>query len=592
MLALNWPAAIQQEPQLTKLDDIDALNHQIRSGSPDALTALLTLASPCVVDSYGQSPLNVAIQFNNAEVMTSLLGNEEALEFAPAVHPMDSVRLMKTIYSSEGIDDIDLAEQRVLGPAGVPPYWQRTPLLQACRYRNKDAIRQLIDRGAKLNAKDLVGETPLSMCIRSGGIELAEYFIQSCIDAKRPFPFTEELLENICKSPVLYELAIKHGRPNAGAKRFIFNLACATLDQSTVTEMLNNGFDVNSAITQMTDPVTESVTSRLAWMHEVPGWQELAAGYAHVNGHSATTSISIPNDPGPDDLTYGETVALHAELNASVRRKEINPKFMSVGERKDRLSLLGLLIESGLNVAKVESKLNFPLSGDVVVTNEPEFFVALTDAGFNLGPEDKYDDMQIATTVRHGLFDMVDPLEQCGHKPRNMKSVPGDRLEEFRRWQETAETSANIEITAPARRPKNRQPETYWELDGESVLTAETEPQPPPAGTSCTLRLWHSNVYGPRTGVQFEIRVHSDDSNAKDEDWQHVQLIREMVDIDGEDVDLASLDEPLFDETPWVGLFETTVKLHEGSNRIDIRITATDTNANGTLTDWVVNTAD
>jgi len=149
-----------------------------------------------------------------------------------------------------------------------------------------------------------------------------------------------------------------------------------------------------------------------------------------------------------------------------------------------------------------------------------------------------------------------------------------------------------IEIQPPVRRPRIRQPETYWELDGESVLTAETEPQPPPANESCTLRLWHSNVYGPRTGVQFEVRARSDHSDTKNENWQHVELVRETVNIDGKDVDLASLDEQPFDETPWVGLFETTVTLHAGSNRIDIRITATDTHANGTLTDWVVNTAD
>ncbi|MGI9203539.1 MAG: hypothetical protein ACR2Q3_05995 [Woeseiaceae bacterium] len=576
---------------MAELEDIDALNRLIRTKSPEALAAVQALLSPCVVDSEGQSPLNVAIQFDNAEVTESLLDSGDAVEFAPAVHSAESLRMMKTIYHMEGIDDIDLAERRVLNSTGVPPYWQRTPILQACRYQNRDAIRDLVARRAKLTTKDLVGETPLTLCLRSGGIDLAEHFIRSCINASKPFPFNEEVLKEICSSPKLFDLAIRHGRPNAGAKRFVFNLACATLDQDTVKEMLNNGFDVNSAIAQMTDPVTELVTSRLAWMHEVPGWETLAAGYAHVRGHSATTSISIPNDPGPDDLTYGETVALHARLNDSLRRKELNPKFMSTAERSLRLQMLGLLIESGLDVAKVESKLDFPLSEDVVSTNEPDFFVALTDAGFSLGPEDEYDDMQIATAIRHGLFDMVDPLEQCGHAPVNLKTVPGDRLEEYRRWQAASETSARIEIQAPVHRPRSRQPETYWELDGESVLAAETEPQPPLAGESCTLRLSHSNVYGPRTAVQFEVRVRSDDSDAKNENWQHVPLVSESVNIDGDDIDLASLDEPPFGETPWVGLFETTVTLHEDSNQIDIRITATDTNANGTLTDWVVHTA-
>lgn len=523
--------------------------------------------------------------------MQSLFDNKEVLEFAPTVHPADSVKLMKMIYHAEGIDDIDLAERRALGPAGVPPYWQRTPLLQACRFKNREAIRELIAHDAKLTAKDLVGETPLTLCIRSGGTELVAHFIESCISADKSFPLTEEVLANLCSSPKSYALAVKHGRPNAGAKRFIFNFACAMLDQETVTGMLSDGFNVSTAITQSTNPVTELVTSRLTWMHEVPGWRELATGYAHANGHPATTSISIPNDPGPDDLTYGETVALHAELNASVRREELNPKFMSASERNLRLTLLGLLVKGGLDVAKVANKLDFPLSGDVITTNEPEFIAELMRAGFNLGPEDQYDDMQIATAIRHGLFDMVHPLEQCGHKPRHLKNLPGNRLEEYRRWQDTAEASPGAEVQAPARRPPDKEPETYWELDGESVLTADTDPRPPPACKPCTLRLCHSNVYGPRTGVQFEVRVRRDGSDEQSENWQPVKLVGETVDIDGEDVDIATLDELPPGETPWEGLFETAVTLDEGRNHIDIRIEATDTNANGTLTDWVVETA-
>lgn len=576
---------------MAKLDDIDALNELIRTGSPDALDTLGAMPSPCVVDSEGQSPLNVAIQFNNAEVMKNLIDIEEALEFAPAVHPADSVTLMKTIYHTEGVDNIDLAECRALGPAGVPPYWQRTPLLQACRFENRDAIRVLIAHDAKLTAKDLVGETPLTLCIRSGGTELVAHFIESCISADKPFPLTVEVLTSLCSSPQYYELAVKHGRPNAGAKRFIFNFACATLDQATVKEMLSDGFNLSSAITHTTNPVTELVTSRLAWMHEVPGWQELAAGYAHVNGHSATTSISIPNDPGPDDLTYGETVTLHAKLNASVRREDINPKFMSAGERNLRLTLLGLLFRSGLDVAKVANKLDFPLSGDVITTNEPQFIAELMRAGFNLGPEDQYDDMQISTAIRHGLFDMIDPLEQCGHKSRHLKNIPDDGLEKYRLWQDTANASTGFEIRTPAPRPPKKEPETYWELDGESVLTAETEPHPPPASKPCTLRLRHSNVYGPRTGVHFEIRIRRDGLDDESENWRPVKLIGETVYIDGEDVDIATLDEPPPGETPWEGLFETAVTLHEGSNHIDVRIEATDTNASGTLTDWVVDTA-
>lgn len=418
--------------------DIDALNQLIREGAPNALDILAALPSPCVVDAEGQSPVNVAIEANNEEIFFLLVDADGALEFAPAVHSSDDAKLIKTIYQTEGIDDIDDAEHRVLEAAGVPPYWQRTPLLQACRYQNRKAIRELIARGAKLTAKDLVGETPFSLCIQIGGSDLAQHFIESCVVAKKPVPLSEEVLRNLCGDAGLYKQAIAHGLPNATAKRFMFNLACATLDRLTIEKMLDDGFDLNSAITNSTNPVVELVTSRLAWMYKASQWTEFAAGYAHYNGHPDTTVVKVSNNPGPADLTYGQTLALHADLNQSVCRKERNPKFMSIESLHERLALLSLLFEKGLDVAKVKQKLDFSLTADVVSSNEPDFVAALISAGFSLAPDGS---MDVEHAIEHGCFDMVAPLEQCGHKLKQTNMIPSEMLEKYRQWQSSEGSS-------------------------------------------------------------------------------------------------------------------------------------------------------
>ena len=102
---------------MTGPDEVDALVRRIREGAPDAVDLLAALPSPCVVDAEGQSPFNVAIQAGNEAIVALLLANDDALEFAPAVHPADRVRLMKTIYSSEGIDDLELAALTCSSPS-------------------------------------------------------------------------------------------------------------------------------------------------------------------------------------------------------------------------------------------------------------------------------------------------------------------------------------------------------------------------------------------------------------------------------------------------------------------------------------------
>ena len=418
---------------MTTNDDIDQLNLRIREQAPDALELLAGLPSPCAVDSAAQSPFNLAIEVNNTAVIKALLDDKDAREFAPAVHAKNTVQHMRFLLEMDENSELDDAEQRAAEQADAPAYWQRTPLLQACRFQNREVIAELIKRGAKPGAKDLLKLTPLELCIKVGGMELAEYFVDTCTAAKKSFPVTDLMLETFCKSEGLYKKVVKTGRPTAKAKGFIFNFACANLDRPAIEEMLEDGFDLKPAFNGYTNPIQELLTSSLVWLHRADGWEERAAAFANAKGHPDALVIKVSNDPGPDDMTYGQVVAHHAKLNASVRREEANTKFMSADEKRERLSLLNQLLALDMDFAPLVAKLHFPMIDDIVACNEAELLEALLEANIDLSPADG--SRAISSAIEYGCFDVIPLLEKCGHKARNVAQVSAKRMKQYREWQ-------------------------------------------------------------------------------------------------------------------------------------------------------------
>lgn len=55
---------------------------------------------------------------------------------------------------------------------------KRTPLLIAAELGNKQLIETLIKHGAKIDAKDVNGNTLLHMCAEKGDTDLLKYFIK------------------------------------------------------------------------------------------------------------------------------------------------------------------------------------------------------------------------------------------------------------------------------------------------------------------------------------------------------------------------------------------------------------------------------
>lgn len=135
-----------------------------------------------------------------------------------------------------------------------------------------------------------------------------------------------------------------------------------------------------------------------------------------------------------------------------------------------------------------------------------------------------------------------------------------------------------------------------WELGGESVIHCEVSPDPPEGGQEATIRLTHSNSYGPVDDVRFSIRLGDlqnptgfQDGDAAT-DWQPMQLVEEIVWLDGQErhrSDVAGQLDPM-DEIVWAGTFESALTFPAGTQRIEIRVDSGGPLQSGVISDWTV----
>src|SRR5262245_4800468 len=123
-----------------------------------------------------------------------------------------------------------------------------------------------------------------------------------------------------------------------------------------------------------------------------------------------------------------------------------------------------------------------------------------------------------------------------------------------------------------------RDSETFWQLDGESELYAAVIPDPPQAGRAATVRLTHSNSYGPMDEADFFVRVGDPDEPTEQtdldshDDWTPARLVEELVNVGDEEILRAEADEPFEDETPWEGTYEAELTIPPGRCSIEIKI--------------------
>src|SRR3989442_15996671 len=91
---------------------------------------------------------------------------------------------------------------------------------------------------------------------------------------------------------------------------------------------------------------------------------------------------------------------------------------------------------------------------------------------------------------------------------------PRPGVAEFHRWANTAPHHS----MSNENRKVIRDSDTFWQLDGESDLYAVTIPTPPKSGAGTTVRLTHSNSYGPFDEAEFFVRVGDPDKPTDQDD--------------------------------------------------------------------------
>ena len=600
---------------------VDDLNHAIRDQSPTALELIGQLADVRIHDAHRLTPLNAAIRYCNRPAFEALFEHEAALTYTPEL-PKDDRQLLRHMSAEmgTGIRETEIHIANTLGQSPEQRHWMRTPLLEACRYANRDAMAALIGGGVKLNDKDALGAMAWEICQDVGGAELLHAFIDACIAHGRCFPVNTDFLQRTMHDPAVAEKAARHGKLDAKANRFRFNLACALLDTDTVEAMLNAGHDVKKSLVDERTPIDEAATSQLLWTHKHPDAERLAGPLLRVYDRKATTRVKAADIAAavdaakpwlnPDELP--EPTEARREWSTlarieSARPDDLDPKPVAPDIVQRRLALIDRLIAAGADTHRV----GHDLLSNVVLSNTPALLHKLNAIGVAFEPHDADGAMDLALSV--GCFRMIEPLASMGLTMEPLQIHRARAYLQYRQWcaeqgltpltppstggepddDRTSVTRFRDQYKAIAESP------LIWALGGESTLQAASLPERPQAGEMTTIRLTHSNSYWPMDEVQFAIRVGQpsaptpiDQADSVD-DWQAMVLIEELLDVEGEIIprDEAE-DDDMVGEVPWDGTFEAQLCLPAGRCLIEIRVSAPDGGSvsSGIIADWTIET--
>ena len=587
---------------------VDEVNGLIEQHSDRASEAVRQLDTPCQQGGDGQTPLNIAVQSVNDEITRLLAESDEAVSFSPKIDDDLLTPVKHSVSAMFDGENVEETEKYLVNSFGSRMCWQRTPLHPACRYANEDGMELLISRNASLNEKDILGLTPLELCVQFGGEDGLDRFVACCVEQKKKLPISETVLKSVCRDPFLYGKLMAVGTLDAKAKRFAFNLACALLDEDGIEQMLEQKLDINETMNDEFSPLLEVCTSRLLTFCEHPEAPRLAGQLAAVS-NAGSGAIHIDNDAimKAESLEDLEKLFGAAFDDEADKQAELTSYALSDEERRSqlaqRLKLIDYLVERGLDVGIAQEKAPYGFLDDVISIDSPELLQALVNKGFSLKPDADEKDTEVLMALSKGLYKMVDPLLQLGHKWGNIKEEHPDWVQAYSDWkQENPKEIFALELPDRKRaQPKQakksraiRKSKWTWELEGESVLLAATDPKKPKHNKPVIVRLTYSNVYGPVDDVQLFIRIGDPDKPTAFDDvdsggtWQPLTLVEELLSIDGEEVDRSSLSEPIYGETPWDATYECELSFRKGKHSIEIKVLSEGEGMSGVLSDWAV----
>lgn len=165
----------------------------VQANSSDAVLALARHgADPNELNCLGENPLEASVQWGHSLSMTPALLEAGATpllqhvlhseEFEELAHVFlergaqlstpdaQGQTVLHAAAAEYGADKIDFLISLGADVEAAPTLRQLTPLHVACCTRNSDAVASLLKNGARVDAEDIFGHTPLHLVARAAGL--------------------------------------------------------------------------------------------------------------------------------------------------------------------------------------------------------------------------------------------------------------------------------------------------------------------------------------------------------------------------------------------------------------------------------------
>ena len=495
----------------------------IETHDMSAIAQIEALSDRCLVDERNRTLFDVAILADNAEVIALLSRDAGALAFHA---PLDEniKDPVKHSIAMYGVEaPISKIENYLQNSFGDDLAFERSPLHTACRDGNAGAIETLLAAGADPADKDITGLTAAELALFAHGEAGLRDFLAAFERSGR-----SDLA--VSKGFLGEILAFPETMPPL--------LRVARLDAGARRLLF---------------------CYRCAWLDTEAVRAMLAEGYDPNKGlttdinplREVCTSAILWDGATPDGLQtayhytkfHGHPLASHVHFDNDLLNEDGSNFDKLFAEAERRRKAMARSVETMTLEAEAERR---------QIDQRIELLDILVDAGLDIAlASKKLDNGFFAELRKMGLRRVAERLKQPGG--------------------------------ARPRKPAKPAATTGWELSGETGLNVEYWPN---AGAAGLIRLVLYDGYGPVDGISLSARLSLGKKSSNGE-WQDLQPVTETLEIDGERVPRAQLQDPVYGETPWEASYEIALKKSDKSNMLWIRIDhAEDEFLRGELDPW------
>ena len=382
----EWYEAMitSQSGEIRDVDGESIVHYFVKTRDEKAIERCIDVGVPLSVrDNYGLTPLDLA--FKSAENAASIRiaaqlllagatpvrGNFAYFEDAVRTHNMilrfndgQTPLHIATIDGHTGIVDYILKENtavRIVDILAAQDISGTTPLHEAVRYGRVDIARLLLSAGAKVNAMDSIGKTPILLIIPAGAQnEMYPLLIKSKANVNQKDMYGDTVLHvaTMANAPVnTLALLVSNGASvNERNKEGVTPLALAieTKHSEQVRFYAQNGADVYAEDMQGNTPITKALESDTKEMLQTL----ITASNVASTDSSGNTAlhIAISKDAPIDYIRY--LVETGADVNA---RNKNGDSVLFITVQKNRRDAGDLLLEKNADIFATNTQNNSPL---------------------------------------------------------------------------------------------------------------------------------------------------------------------------------------------------------------------------------------